>query len=256
MFKTIKFILIISLMIVSLQSSYCQVIKIRIYDSINNPVMFVTIYDTTLKHNYFTDSTGLATIPFNKYSNQSVFKVSHVSFNTIFIDSKKDKIDSVINIYLFPKNISLSDIVIHTNKKKYTLIDYGNYKRRSDGSRLLLNLNQKTNFGFYIPNSNQNINSKLHSISFKLSETKKVRKQNFIIEIKLYQVDNSIISNLPINYKPIYIFSKDIQNNNEVLVNQNIPFGENGLFVSLEIPYIENTTDNVSLNLEVGSLIR
>ena len=64
--------------------------------------------------------------------------------------------------------------------------------------------------------------------------------EKFLMEIKFYEIVNKQISPNSINKIPVYLSSDAIKKINEITIPENVVFNGSELFVSFEIPEVEN----------------
>jgi hypothetical protein len=201
----------------------------------NNSIPFATILDSTKGIIEFSDISGMVKLKKGDY----YLTISHVSFEDYHLIIENIKEDTTIIINLESKTEILETVAISSSKidktKKY---NYGALNHRTSSS---ITLKEKILMGVIIAvNTLNGENPKyLRSIMFKMDNIKKTKKENFVIELKLFGFNkNNQLDTVPLNSQPIYLKSINIKKINEIMLSEKIRLSENGLFISIELPEI------------------
>jgi hypothetical protein len=212
--------------------SFSQNFIISFKDEFGKAIPYVTLVNKEHQYTIATNENGLVILKTGNYS----FTTSHISFNDSTISLKKSVSDSLISYTLNYKSVLLKDVIIPSTKlsNKKKIYSYGNQNKKTVyKDQIFFNLKM----GMWVtPQINFSTPNYLRSIKFRITNHKELIKQNFTIELKLYEIINNKIEDVSLNKKPIYLKSSKIKKRNEVFIDEIIKIPENGFFISIELP--------------------
>ncbi len=197
-------------------------------------IPYVNLYANETKNVFTTDEKGEIRISDKRLS----FLTSHVSYEDSSITLGEIHTDTTIIIYLSPLISILENVSVLTRDdlkvKRYR--EFGNASRKPG---LITSLHPNLKLGFWFnPVFASNKKHLLRSIRLKLQNYKTLRKLDFLIEVKIFPVQDKLIDSIPCNKKQIILNSRELKNVTEIFVQERLGFGQDGLFFSLEIPAV------------------
>ncbi len=211
---------------------FAQSVTIMFKDSESNPIPYLTVFDSSSKINLATNLLGLVKLKKSSYN----ISTSHISFFDTTFKIEESSKDTLLTILLKNRSKVLNEVSIvsklRINKSKY--FEIGNFKRKT---LYIDELNSNLKLGYWItPNFSSIESHYFRSFKIKILNFKELKKENFIVELKLYKINNKIVDSIPLNNKPIYLHSNELRKNNEILINENIIIPKDGFFISIELP--------------------
>lgn len=237
--------LLIQLLFLSLDC-FSQKITIKLLDRID-VIPYVSIADSTKGLIGYSDSNGEIELEAGFYN----LKLSHVSYPFKMIKIVKPTKDSIITVLLSKKNSILTTVVVKNVKyKNRKFIKVGNLNKKNNSSLAFKDIlkKQKLLFGILFYPMEDTLPLLLRSIRFKISEMQNIKDIEFLLELKIFPMNNNIVSTTPLNELPIYITSSALRKNNEIFIKEKINYPEDGFMLTLLIPQIKNSgNENFSL---------
>lgn len=222
------------LIVLFVNTCFSQTVLIKITSN-EKAVPFATISDSMKGVIQFSDMSGEAGLKSDNYN----LTISHVSFDDYHLSLPGTAHDTIVLISLTPKATVLETVSVYNEKadksKKYK---YEVFEKKLRSS---LTLREKILLGVNIPlkNFDSDDHKYLRSICFILDSIQKTRKEEFVIEFKVYALnENNQPEPVPLNIKPLYLRSGDVKKNNEIILNEKILLPEYGLFISAELPEV------------------
>jgi hypothetical protein len=219
-----------------------QTATIRFIDQDKNAISFVAVRDSSSKIYLSSDSNGVVVVPTNS---TLMLTTSHVSFEDKALPLLK-MTDTTFTIVLDFKSQFLEAVIISSKKirKGKKVFEAGNYNQKMDFKRHYIRADKEKVGGLVEIPDRQGPAKYLRSINFKLDESKKLRNDNFVIEIKIFGIVHDRVEREPINLKPIYVTSDKLRKNNVVMISENISLPFEKILVSFELPIVEDKDNN------------
>lgn len=214
-------------------ASHCRSQTLYV-SSENLPVSFATVLDSQIGIVGYTDENGY----FNFKIKPTSLTVSHIGYistkqyvSTGILDTLKIELNKNIETL---KPVKINTVII--NKKKS--FGFGNLEVKTSSS---ITLRQHIIMAVMLknpPGENDRKNY-LKAITFKLDKVSQLKKNSFIMEMKLFALtDDGCIDSIPLNMKPIYFYTDKAKVINELLIAELIEIPEGGLVVSIVLPSI------------------
>ena len=233
LYLLMRFILVLFFLLHANLNAQTIQLFVKSYDGIGVP--YVYIRDSVNNQLYGTDSTGHCMVK----TKDAILYFTHVSYQTKRIVLTHVLVDTSITIFLENRNEVIEPITVQAskNKKLIGIYSYGNFKKSSGNGGLVLNFGQRLHYGFWVKllDSGQKY---LHSIDFALKRKIGLREMDFVIELKVYGINDGCLSVLPLHRKPIYIQASTLGKKNRIAIEERIPIGTEGVFISFELPLV------------------
>jgi hypothetical protein len=104
----------------------------------------------------------------------------------------------------------------------------------------------------YIKNPDTKENITLRSIKFKLDNVATLKRNSFIMQVKLFGIKDGLVEQYSLNKKPIYLSSDNISKHNEIFIKEEIGIPAEGFLVSFELPSFFDSKPEIPIEF-VGS---
>lgn len=213
---------------------FAQNTSLHFVDKENQSIPYVTVYDSTNNLYALSDLDGALSLKTKSY-HLHLERIGYQAMDTFLILNPTDK---VVEISLQNDANLMDDVVIKAQKiekRKMKIKSFGDYNDRKGGEFVF---RDKTKLGYAVNDLPYTNHLRyLRSVKFKLKKPRLLRKNDFVIELKIYPISKyNTIENTPLNYEPIFIKASTLRNSNEIVINQTIEIPENGVFISLELP--------------------
>ena len=231
--QSLKAIFFLAILLINSLYSQSQKVTVVFFDSTNN-IPFVNVCDTGNKISIAADEEGKIQLRPGKYK----LYISHVSYEpqVLELDATNGLAEKDIKVFMKKRDENLSDVIIAPKKINQHIYETGNFKNSGEyGYGLYQNLKA----GVYIQNLKDTKTHFLRSIKFKLKKEGLVLANSFIMEIKIYEIQNGLISLNAINKIPIYVNAGSLKKRNEIMINEKLATDSKELFISFEIPYVK-----------------
>lgn len=215
-------------------SSLCSQTIILKFSDASRLIPFVNVYDSSKEINKASNESGILQLKSDNYN----LKITHVSYNPYYLKISAPSKDTIINVLLQERNNTLGEVIVSIKKIKPKVFEAGAYNQSNLTSVIL---NQDIKIGAYLNGFKDDKRHYIKTIKFKLKKDTRISKENYVMEIKLYEVQGQSISLNTINRKPIYVNSTSLTSNNEISLQEQVYLDYDGLFISFEIPYINST---------------
>ena len=202
-------------------------------------VPYVTVYSEQKQIYAMSDVYGKWEISVNS-SDSILLNIEIIGFENTSLLLYNINRDTTIELTLQEDIQYLEDVTVVAEKpdvRKMKVKSAGYFKGSHAGDVVF---RSKTKLGVYIPMEKTATKKLLKTINFQISNSKNLRnKKDIAVEIKIYAVKNSKLSDKPLNTKPIYIPFSEIGKKNSIDIDQIIFIHNHDVFVSLEFPEYE-----------------
>ena len=223
-------------------SVHSQSIKLKFVND-STAIPYVNISDSLKNVSVVSDKNGVIILQDENYH----LSIHHVSYEDTLINLSINGNDTTIIIDLTKRIESLNELLIRSNKKKFSKQKYqfGYFKQRSNGTQVLYT---KLKLGYYIKNPDSTQIHLLKSIKFKLLNSDGLNSLKAPLEIKILPVKNGLVGKKTLNFNPLLIALSELKRNNNIGINEYLTIPKEGVFISFELPQIFD--DNKKYSIE------